>query len=1445
MESLGQIKVVANNLKTGSTKAVKALHKIIFEQEGDRNNRKRLREFRGLPYAVESEEYKSKIAFVETHLGWGDLVSVCNILAIDYAGTKKELSQRLCGYLTDLNALNDVYKTNDEDDNENEEDAEQDENNKDDNDEHDEDDQDDEDNQDDEDIRNDEDDERSPTRTHRLARTKFTMTFRDVEDSIRHFDGDEKYPVKQWIEDIEESAELYGWSDIQKLVFAKKSLKGLAKLFVQGERGITTWKKLKKALKDEFGDALHSAELHQLLKKRKIKKSESVQAYFLAMKEIAARGEIEDEALFYYVIEGIEDKPANKSVLYGAKDMKQFKDKLKIYDRMRVTTLNLNKATNQVVAKQVKTNEDTRCYNCGTKGHRSTDCSSKSKGAKCFNCNEFGHKANECKREKTKKKKEEEEPKKIELVSNLDAPKNMYKIIEIQDRRVNALIDTGSQINIINESTYKKIGNPTLSESNLYFTGFGRNKVQPIGYFKGTITIVNDSFPTTIYVVTDDVMIMEAVVGNELLSQAELTVNRDGISIKKTEENVLPSSYMIDVDAPEIGNVNETRRKEVEDILEHYEPKKTKDANIQMTITTTDTQKIYAKPRRLPFSERKIVETQVERWIEEGIAEPCSSEYASPVVVVKKKDGTPRVCVDYRAINKIISKDRYPLPLMEDVLDQLQDARVFSTLDMKNGFFHVDVEEASRKYTAFVTSNGHYRFRKVPFGLCNSPAVFQRFVNEIFKDLTVKGIALPYVDDLIIPAMNEDEAVDRLKIVLERAGEYGLEINKKKCQLLMRRVEFLGHVIENGKIYPSLDKTKAVMKFPEPRTIKQVQSYLGLTGYFRKFIPGYAKIAKPLSDLLKKKTSFQFGTEQRNAFNQLKKCLSQEPVLGIFNQNHETEVHTDASQEGYGAVLLQRSPVDGQLHPVYFMSKKTTEAEKKYSSYELEVLAVVSALKKFRVYLLGKTIKIVTDCSAFRQTMSKKDLTPRVARWALLLEDFSYEIEHRSGTKMRHVDALSRNPVMAINIDSVHLKIKRAQDKDDEIKNIKTSLEETSNKDYRLHQGVLYKYADGYELLVVPKSMQDEVIKNAHEKGHFAVKRTEENIKREFYIPNLKTKIERCIANCLKCILVNKKAGKLEGFLHPMVKEDIPLHTYHIDHMGPLESTPKNYKYILAVIDAFTKFVWLYPTKTTTTKEVIQKLDLQKSIFGNPSWIISDRGTAFTSAEFEDYCQQEKIQHAKITTGLPRANGQIERINRTIIPVLAKMTIEEPTKWYKHVSKLQQMLNSTYQRSINTTPLELLIGTKMRTNEDYRMKEIIEQEMIHDFEDARNQLRSAAKKQIEKIQEENRKHYNLRRRNPHKYHLNDLVAIKRTQFGPGLKLKTNYLGPYRVSKVKPGDTYDVVREGLHEGPIKTTTCAEYMKRWSEPLDDSASPGSDDDSGGPNCGIHGSKQAISP
>ncbi|GFX05763.1 retrovirus-related Pol polyprotein from transposon gypsy [Trichonephila clavipes] len=753
--------------------------------------------------------------------------------------------------------------------------------------------------------------------------------------------------------------------------------------------------------------------------------------------------------------------------------------------------------------------------------------------------------------------------------------------------KITALIDSGSTVSLLRENTSRRIMDPTkLSKNKMLLTGIGEAQVTTIGSFEHEFKIDDENYSLTWHVVPTDKLKFEAVIGSDLLEQASISFTKEGVKFNKYENH----AQLMQISAENLQEELDLRhvenrqiKKELEKLIQDYKPEKTASTDVTMRIILKDEEPVCQPPRRLAFTERQEVNKQIEEWLNEGIIRPSSAEYASPIVM------------------KLV-KDKFPLPIIEDVLDTLQEAKVYSTLDLRNGFFHVDVDEDCRKYTSFIVPDGQFEFNKVPFGLSTSPGVFQRYVSS--------------------------------------------------------------HIVESGTIKPSPTKTLAVRKFPEPTTIKQVQSFLGLTGYFRKYIKDYSKIAKPLSDLTRKENLFVFGIQQKEAFEKLKKIMSEGPILHLYKYGRKTELHTDACKQGYGAILLQEAE-DGKLHPVYYMSKKTNTAEEKYDSYELEVLAIINALKKFRVYLLGQPFKIVTDCSAFQKTMQKKELITRIARWALQLEEFDYEIEHRAGSRMKHVDALSRYPVMMVCNDTLTSKLKNAQEEDDNIQTLKSLLEKQESEEFL-----------------------SEMVYST----------------------------------------TNKKTGKKEGFLNPISKESIPLSTYHVDFIGPLPSTNKSYQHIFTVVDAFTKFTWLYPVKTVSAESALEKLKQQQKTFGNPIRIISDRGSAFTSKLFNDYCDEENIQHLQIATGVPRGNGQVERIHRTLIPVLTKLSLDDSTKWYKYVDRLQRILNSTISRSTKWTPFELLVGIKMRNKEDILIKDLLLEEMAKELLEQREFLRNDAKR---------------------------------------------------------------------------------------------------------------------
>ncbi|CAG9137171.1 unnamed protein product [Plutella xylostella] len=430
----------------------------------------------------------------------------------------------------------------------------------------------------------------------------------------------------------------------------------------------------------------------------------------------------------------------------------------------------------------------------------------------------------------------------------------------------------------------------------------------------------------------------------------------------------------------------------------------------EMNIELNSQNPVVYRPYRLSHHEREKVRSMVNEMIDAGIIRESVSEYSSPIILVRKKDGSSRLCVDYRMLNSITIKERYPMPVIEDEIARLSGQACFITLDLASGYYQVPIAEQSKHLTSFVTPDGQYEFNRMPFGLANAPAVFQRMLNKILGTARFNH-ATAYIDDVLIYGKDAMECLERLEEVLQAMHKANLTLNLSKCDFLRSSIDYLGYEISADGVRPGQRKITSVLNFPRPENVHNVRQFLGLASYFRKFIQGFSQIAFPLSKLLKKDAGWEWSSSQEKAFEDLKARLVDRPILAIYDPNAETELHTDASKIGVGGILLQRCSANDAFRPVAYYSRQTSPEEKNFHSYELETLAVVCSLRKFRIYLLGKKFKIITDCSALRSTFSKRDLIPRVARWWLLFQEFDCSVEYRSGTKMSHVDALSRNPV--------------------------------------------------------------------------------------------------------------------------------------------------------------------------------------------------------------------------------------------------------------------------------------------------------------------------------------------------------------------------------------------------------------------------------------------------
>ncbi len=870
---------------------------------------------------------------------------------------------------------------------------------------------------------------------------------------------------------------------------------------------------------------------------------------------------------------------------------------------------------------------------------------------------------------------------------------------------------------------------------------------------------------------------------------------------------------------------------------------------IRHEIDTGTSPPIRQPLRRVPPPGREEMRQLLQDMLQQDVIRPSSSPWASPVVLVKKKDGSKRFCIDYRKVNAVTRKDAYPLPRVDDTLDTLAGSQWLTTIDLLCGYWQVEVSPGDREKTAFCTTDGLFEFTKMPFGLCNAPATFQRLMDLILAGLQWTS-CLVYLDDVIIVGKTFEEHLHNLRAVFDRLREAGLKLKPTKCALCRQEVNFLGHIVSADGVATDPAKTEKVETWPIPTSRREVQQFVGLANYYRRFIKNFAEIAKPLHKLTEKTMQFKWTPQCQEAFDQLKRQLTTAPVLAFPDFNRPFTLDTDASDVGIGAVLSQTDD-EGKERVVAFASRTLSKAERRYCVTRKELLAVVVFVHHFRPYLLGRKFTLRTDHGSLSWLSNFKQPEGQLARWIEKLQEYNFHIVHRPGRKHNNADALSRLPCRQCGRESHRMddpvpehstiavvmsggtlrghtmeSLRQSQLADPLVGFVLQAREKNEKPEARrlqgqspaarkliqlwnqleLKDGVLWRRfesedgSSSHPQLVVPSALREEVLRELHEGvagGHLGQDKTLHRLKERFYWPGHWTDVANWCRTCATCATRKTPSPKNRAPLQS-VQSGYPMQIVAVDLLGPLPVTENGNSYVLVAADYFTRWVEAYPLPNQEAATVAKKLTWEMFFrFSPPEQLHSDQGRQFESELIAELCKLLQIRKSRTTPYHPQGDGLVERFNRTLLSMLATSIKDCQGSWEGHIRAVCMAYNTSVQPTTGFTPFYLMFGRNARIPVDlmYGTNPAVETSPSEYAATLKQTLDTAYSQVREKmgLKLQRQKQFYDRRIHGEPYKEGDLVwlycpAVPR---GQSKKLHHPWSGPFQVLKRLSDSTYRI------------------------------------------------------
>lgn len=949
------------------------------------------------------------------------------------------------------------------------------------------------------------------------------------------------------------------------------------------------------------------------------------------------------------------------------------------------------------------------CWNCG-QNHWARDCPFKSHF--CRVCKKRGHRDGYCPKPKRFNagnfKNNRASSKVVSVNTTHVQQRRKFITISINGCSTRLQFDTGSDITIINRSVWQRLGKPELKSTVRAKTASGSGLFL-LGEFEANIKIGSVTHLATIRVAQSDLLLL----GTDLIDLFALgSCPMDSFcNFVTSEQNV---SKTLEQKFPDVFNGGGLCTK----------------ASVKLQLKE-GVQPVFCTKRPVAYAVQEQVDKELDRLEQmKVISKTDYSEWAAPIVVVRKANGNIRLCGDYSTgLNAALKQHEYPLPLPEDIFARLSQSKIFSKIDLSDAFLQVEIDPAYRSLLTINTHRGLYTYNRLPPGIKIAPAAFQQLIDTMLAG--VKGVSC-YMDDIIVGGATESEHEANLTEVLKRIQEYGFTIRLEKCAFKVQQIRYLGYVIDTHGLRPDPAKIEVIRKLPEPTDVSGVRSFLGAINYYGKFVPNMRDLRYPLDNLLKNNAPFRWTSECKKSFEKFKSLLSSNLLLTHYDPRHKIIVSADASSIGIGATISHMFP-NGTIRVVQHASRALTKAEQGYSQIDREGLAIIFAVTKFHKMIFGRRFQLQTDHQPLLRIFGSKKGIPiytanRLQRFALTLLSYDFGIEYVRTESFGNADVLSRlinkheKPDEDCLIASVALELDVKSIAENALATFPLSFRDVSretardsvmNKLYHYIQNGWprnvalgaespryhsrredYSTVDGCilvgERVVIPSQLRKKCLSQLH-RGHPGIQRMKAIARSFVFWPSLNEDIIELVNNCHSCAVAAKTPIHADPV--PWPKTETPWERVHIDYAGPLDGD-----FFLVVVNAHTKWPEIIRTASATSHATIGILRGLFARFGMPNTLVSDNGTQFTSGEFAEFCLSNGVHHVTSAPFHPQSNGHAERFVDTFKRALTKIR-DGGTPLQEALDVFLQTYRTTPNPQLEQqkTPAEIMFGRVIRT----------------------------------------------------------------------------------------------------------------------------------------------------